>query len=262
MQTLQLIPGGTAARTMADMVEAAGTQHFGVQLLNHLHAVCGADYYAVFRVDPAAPIGVSTGSLDGSQTTQARVKHYLECSYWARDPAMIFARTNLAGQTPMLMRTDLRHLGDAAAREVIWPRIRDRVVIAGRSRFCTFGVSVLRERRGGFSAAEIERVGASADLLIAILAKHSDLIERVDLAKKINSLPIIEALIENSTILTRREGQVCARILYGMTTTGIGLDLGISNETVKSFRKLAYRRLAIGSERELLQWYLELQERM
>ena len=47
--------------------------------------------------------------------------------------------------------------------------------------------------------------------------------------------------------------QVCARVLYGLTTTGIALDLGVSNETVKTFRKLAYRRLGIGSERELLQ---------
>jgi DNA-binding CsgD family transcriptional regulator len=56
--------------------------------------------------------------------------------------------------------------------------------------------------------------------------------------------------------LPRREAEVCARILYGMSSVGIALDLSVSEETVKTYRKRAYQRLNIGSERELLTWYL------
>ena len=49
---------------------------------------------------------------------------------------------------------------------------------------------------------------------------------------------------------------MCARILYGLSSVGIALDLTVSEETVKTYRKRAYQRLAIGSERELLTWYL------
>lgn len=248
---------------MAEMVEATGTDRFGAALLNHLQEACGADYCAVFRVGPEAPSEVATGSHDGSQTAHSRVAQYLQREYWSKDPAMVYAQTQLSGQVPMLMRVDVSHLEDPVVRETIWPRIRDRVVIAGRSRYCTYSMSVLREGRGGFTPVEIERVGASADLLISVLAKHADLIGRGpgSMAGVISSLPAIEARIDDESPLTRREGQVCARILYGLTTTGIALDLGISNETVKTFRKLAYRRLGIGSERELLQWYLVLQDR-
>ncbi|MBS0449667.1 MAG: hypothetical protein JSS14_00010 [Proteobacteria bacterium] len=76
----------------------------------------------------------------------------------------------------------------------------------------------------------------------------------------ISSLSNIEACISGGSPWPRREGQVCARILYGLTTTGIALDLGVSNETVKTLRKLAYRRLGTGSERELLQGCLILWE--
>lgn len=263
MQPLKLVSGGAAARTLADMVEAAGTGRFGAALLNHLQEACGADYCAVFRVGPEAPSEVATSSFDGSQTAHSRVTQYIERAYWSQDPAMVYAQTQLSGQVPMLMRVDVSHWEDPVVRETIWPGIRDRVVVAGRSRHYTYSMSVLREGRGGFTPAEIDRVGASADLLISILSKHADLVGRGagGVAGVISSLPAIEMLIDEESPLTRRERQVSARILYGLTTTGIALDLGISNETVKSFRKLAYRRLRIGSERELLQWYLALRDR-
>jgi DNA-binding CsgD family transcriptional regulator len=259
VQPFQLVPIGPSGRAMADMVDATGTANFGAVLLNHLQEACGADYCAVFRIGADAPSEFVTGSYDGSLTAHSRVDQYLQRRYWSKDPAMTYVQTRLAGPAPMLMRMDVSHLGDEVARETIWPRIRDRLVVAGRSRDCAYSISILREGRGGFTAAEVERVSASADLLISVLAKHADLVGRSDVTNVsgiVSSLPDIDACIASTSTLTRREREVCARVLYGLTTTGIALDLGVSNETVKTFRKLAYRRLGIGSERELLQWYL------
>ena len=47
-------------------------------------------------------------------------------------------------------------------------------------------------------------------------------------------------------------------MLYGLSTVGIALDLEIGEESVKTYRKRAYQRLRIGTERELLTWYLAL----
>jgi DNA-binding CsgD family transcriptional regulator len=69
-------------------------------------------------------------------------------------------------------------------------------------------------------------------------------------------LPEIESCIVATSPLPRREAEVCARILYGLSSVGIALDLSVSEETVKTYRKRAYQRLVIGSERELLTWYL------
>jgi DNA-binding CsgD family transcriptional regulator len=262
--TVQLITlGPSRSRSVADVVDASGTDRFGAALLNHLQEACRADYCAVFRVGPEAPMELATGSGDGSQVARQRVASYLERKVWTRDPAMVYAQSRLGAQEPMLMRVDVAHVGDEVMRETIWPRIRDRLVVAGRSGDCTYSMSILREGRGGFTQAEIERVADSADVLISLLAKHAELTGTPsrDVAGVISSLPEIEACIAALSPLTRREAEVCARILYGLTTTGIALDLGVSNETVKTFRKLAYRRLGIGSERELLQWYLALRSR-
>ena len=66
----------------------------------------------------------------------------------------------------------------------------------------------------------------------------------------------IESCLVVTSVLPRREVEVTARILYGPSSIGIALDLGVSEETVKTYRKRAYHRLGIGSERELLTWYL------
>ena len=58
-------------------------------------------------------------------------------------------------------------------------------------------------------------------------------------------------------MLTRREAEVCAGVLYGMTSMGIALELGISEESAMTYRKRSYNRLKIGSQRELLLWYLD-----
>jgi DNA-binding NarL/FixJ family response regulator len=262
-QTLPL--GPASARTLVAALEATGTDRFGAMLLNHLHEAFGADYCAVFRLGPDAPSELVTGSRDGSATAHARVSTYLQRQTWEKDPAMVFAQTRLPADQTLLMRMDLSDFKDEALREAIWPGIRDRVVIAGRSGDAAYSVSVLREGRGCFTPGAMERMAESAQMLISLLAKHADLTGdaalRADLSGVISSLADMQACLSALSLLTRRESDVCARILYGLSTTGIALDLGVGTETVKTFRKLAYRRLGIGSERELLCWYLGLQER-
>ena len=51
--------------------------------------------------------------------------------------------------------------------------------------------------------------------------------------------------------LTGQEAEVCLRILLGITSEGIGIDLGISRNTVLTYRKRAYARLNISSQHQL-----------
>lgn len=257
----QCPPEPVASATLARALAATGTDAFGWQLLNHLQEACGADHCAVFQFGRHAPRELATGSHDRSGTAHARVGAYLERQLWSKDPAMVYANARLDADQMLLMRVDVSHLGDPVEREVVWPRIRDRLVMAGRSRRSTYSISVLREGAKRFTDAEVGRLGSSAAVLVALLAKHAQLRSPEDAAGILASVPAIEDCIGELSALKRREKEVCARILHGMSTTGIAIDLGIGMETVKTFRKLAYRRLAIGSERELLAWYLGLQER-
>lgn len=51
--------------------------------------------------------------------------------------------------------------------------------------------------------------------------------------------------------MTRRELDVCARTLIGLTAEGIALDLNIKKTSVFTYRKRAYARLGISSQTQL-----------
>jgi len=57
--------------------------------------------------------------------------------------------------------------------------------------------------------------------------------------------------------LTQREADVCAAIALGYTTVGIGLNLGISVNTVATHRKRAYAKLGISCQNELFARYFD-----
>ena len=259
--------GGSPApvRALVDALEATGTERFGATLLRLLQETCDADHCAVFRLGSDAPSELVTGSHDGSATAHSRVSTYLQRRTWAMDPPMVYAQTRLPAHQTLLMRVDLGALHDEDLREAVWPRIRDRVVIAGRSGRSAYSVSILREGRGRFTPGGIGRIAASAPVLISVLAKHADLSgvvsQRSAPSDAFRSLADTQACLAALSPLARREAEVSARILHGFSSRRIALDLGVGTETVKTFRKLAYRRLGIGSERELLGWYLGLQAR-
>jgi DNA-binding CsgD family transcriptional regulator len=103
-----------------------------------------------------------------------------------------------------------------------------------------------------------DRLGPWRGLLLVSTAQHTKMMSSgpsVDTALTI--LEDIEECLAAASQFTKREAQVSARVLFGLSSIGIALDLGVSEQTVKSYRKRAYQRLAIGSEREMLNWYLK-----
>jgi DNA-binding CsgD family transcriptional regulator len=101
------------------------------------------------------------------------------------------------------------------------------------------------------------RLAATGGALAAILRKHIDAAYApTEPTEPLASLSTIEQRIAKSTDMPNREVEVCSRILYGLSSAGIAIDLDICETTVKTYRKRAYHRLSIGCERELLTWYL------
>ena len=171
---------------------------------------------------------------------------------------MTEAQRCVQGAAPALIHVDFSGMDYTDLRPRVYPDVRDRVLLCGRSTSGAFGLSVLRsDPHSPFGDDGLRRLGDSADLLMAVLGKHADLCEtRPNVAQALTALSEIETCIVTMSQLPRREAEVCARILYGLSSVGIALDLSVSEETVKTYRKRAYQRLAIGSERELLTWYL------
>jgi len=250
----------TAAKdaALATLVDAIGEDGFGPALARFLNELCGADHFAAFRLGKDELRDVAACCVEPGRTARDRVESYVHEGWWKRDPAMAEAQRCLPAARPSIIHVDFSADGYAAIRRNVFRDVRDRLLLCGHAMNACFGLSIVREDpHAAFADEAIEKVARSAELLMAVLGKHADIRQtRPNVAQALTALEEIETCIVATSALPRREAEVSARILYGLSSVGIALDLSVTEETVKTYRKRAYQRLAIGSERELLIWYL------
>lgn len=253
----QAVPTGFRVG-LADLVEGIGTEDFGSRLVGLLHDVCGADHCVVFQLGDESISALTSGSFDPAHAATPMVERYVREGLWRGDPAMTMARSQLGASSMSIIHVDLTDMGYTQLRPRVYPQVRDRVVVCGRRDKMDFGLSVVRTYPNpAFGAGAIERLSELSDTLLSAMAKHvSILLHKPNVALALTELAEIESCFIARSDLPRRELEVCARILYGLSSVGISLDLGVGEESVKTYRKRAYQRLHIGSERELLHWYL------
>ena len=243
---------------LAPLVTAIGEDRFGPALARFLNELCGADHFAAFRLGKGELRAVAACCVEPERTARDRVETYVNQGWWKQDPAMTEAQRCLGAVRSSIIHVDFSDEGYAAMRPSVFPHVRDRLLLCGHGRHADFGLSIVRaDPHAPFAGEAIHKVALSAELLMALLDKHADIRQtRPNVAQALTQLDEIEDCIVATSVLPRREAEVTSRILYGLSSVGIALDLSVSEETVKTYRKRAYQRLGIGSERELLTWYL------
>jgi DNA-binding CsgD family transcriptional regulator len=237
----------------APVVAALGSSSFAAELLAALGAIVPIDHLSLLRfVDRNRPPVLESAVFRGSRHVAEVQKAYLEGLYRS-DPSLRLAGS-AAGVTLLRVRRD--GIADPRYRSAIFERagILERLTLAAsaRERLVTLNL-YRREQSGGFSDAEVGKIEARAQFLSALAVKHvtmlGTLLRSRERSDRIEALAArLQALDER---LTRRELDVLARILIGMTTEGIALDLRISPNTVLTYRKRAYGRLGVSSQAEL-----------
>jgi DNA-binding CsgD family transcriptional regulator len=105
---------------------------------------------------------------------------------------------------------------------------------------------------GPFSADDQRRVAEAARLVASIVGVHATR-HRVNQAVNGNCRDdIAEQVVKFlGAGLTRREAEVVSRIVMGMRTEAIAVELGIKAATVITFRKRAYAKLGVARQAEL-----------
>jgi DNA-binding CsgD family transcriptional regulator len=254
LESIALTAGGFGG--ISQIVDYIGRDGFHGHLLSFLHEAVGAEHCATFVFKPEKPKVIGAMSLDGHAANQ-QIDLYLN-KYWRLDPTISAARGMTDRKSASLFRLDVDRLPPSGLRDLVYRKthISDRVLLSGPGA----SLSVLRsEKSGKFSDVEIDRLSAVGYVLLSIVEKHVELVTRPsDLSAAFGSLQEIMSCIANSPErIPRREIEVCALILFGVSTMGIASRLNIGEETVKTYRKRAYIRLGIATQRELLAWYVE-----
>jgi DNA-binding CsgD family transcriptional regulator len=245
-------------KALPALVNAIGESCFGPVLAQYLNDLCGAYHFAAFRFEKDELCEVAACCVEPERTARDQVDSYVTQGWWRHDPAMMEVKRGAGVHGPKVIHVDLGDSSYVPIRTSVYPHVRDRLLLCGHGPYVGFGLSLVRaDTQTPFALDAMDKVANSAELLMAVLSKHSQLCHsRRTVAQAITDLRAIESCIVSTGTLPRREAEVCARILYGMSSVGIALDLSVSEETIKTYRKRAYQRLVIGSERELLVWYL------
>lgn len=203
------------------------------------------------------PIYMFSGSSGGTELARVQSNLYIDSNFWREDEAYAKARCSGRKGGPSPVRMDVMTLPRGDFRERCYDRrsMRDRLLLSDSNVI----VSILRsERRGIFTSDDCDRLLLASSLILSVLKKHGEMLWRQSKAgQAFSSLEVIEDCFAKAPqMFSNREAQVCARIILGMTSTGIALDLGISEQTATTYRRRAYQRLSIACQRELLTWYL------
>lgn len=229
---------------LSDLVEAIGLDDFGNQMLGFFDRFLGADHATIYQFRNYELVEVATAG------STAIPEAYLS-SY---DVKRRFRQLGSSGT-----RVDLYRLSgviDGRVAPIVEPQ---GIMILGSKLDSLYCIRILRTTpHQEVSDRQLARLHETADVLISLAARHQDLsVARPTSSSALTSLTEIQERILSTKSLSRREGEVCARILFGYSSCGIALDLGIGKESVMTYRKRAYQHLGIGSQRELLLWYLE-----
>ena len=260
LSMVEAYPSYDLSGNLADLVGGIGTESFGRRLVRLLHQICGANHCAAFNLgnNDINPLVVSSMSSPWSASVQ--VNRYINDGWWKKDPVISRAKECVEKYPTGVIPMQLDHLDISELRKMIYPHISDGVMLCGRMGDATIGLIVLNDYPNPkFVPNSFETLSQYAGTLLSAVAKHSSFISQIpNAANALTNLIEIENCFLATTDLPKRELEVCARILYGMSTIGISIDLGIGEESVKTYRKRTYQRQKIGCERELLHRYLAL----
>lgn len=247
---------------LSSLISAVGENSFDSSLVGWLNKLCGAEHSGLLYISSNKLTGWATASIDGSGLNYPDMAVYLEEGLWQRDPSYEVVHAELSAKDHAILRTDIASLPDDKLRNYIYARrgIKGRVLICGRVGDGIVVLGICSSDANFADSNTIQRLEANYETLFALLAKHIDVVRRgTDVSVALTTLEEIEQCVaEQASFVPRREAQVCCRTIYGVSTLGMSLDLGISQETVMTYRKRVYNRLGIATQRELFLWYLRL----
>ena len=195
------------------------------------------------------------GLFAQDRTTEVRhaAKRY-EAEHWKSDPSNFFLQANGERERSFAVVLSRQDVKDVSFRDdcYVEPDVGHRLSLIsdfnGRSVKLSFH---RRERYGDFDPVTIKAVLEQARTLISLVIKHVEITRRFKPDR--SEQEIFENVLETKyPELTKRERAVCGLIAIGLNSEAIALTLGISINTVLTFRRRAYSRLNISTQNELL----------
>lgn len=239
-------PGGVG------LIDSIGTPEFARQLFKTAYEMTRTQHLSAFLFRPrSSPHVLVAENIGGRAVSSTMARQYAE-GYWRYDPANTVAPPQggrrsacwvVCTKASEILHTDYRSDCYTSAD------LEERISISQTSDDRTIRLNFYRVRGNAFTDSEANRVFGAASILIALLRQHD---RRRPAPATSQADTFRQRLSKLSEPLSQREIDVCTCILRGIASEGIALELDISVNTVRTYRKRAYARLGISSQNELM----------
>jgi DNA-binding CsgD family transcriptional regulator len=242
------------ATYVTSLVEAIGTPAFEPTLINFTRQAIGCDHVTAFAHSARTAPRVLLAANAGAQPlARLMAKKYLS-NYWQMDPANCIDLRQMRVASTLAVRLssdeiphDDYHFDCYASADLI-----DRFSILRAQNDEIVRLNFYRRSAvGKFRPTDTRTFDSTAELLLALILKHNDLVGQEHVARN-NDSDAAGSRLQ----LPRREAEVCTYISKGLSSRAIAEQLGISVNTVLTYRKRIYTRLGINSQNELLRLML------
>lgn len=239
---------------LPSLVGQVGTQPFDATLAKLIEEAFRCRQLTVFAFPKTStPRVVSLIADDRPEAVRNAAGHYTK-SYWQVDPSNIFANGELQSGKRYAVLMSQSDVSDVGFRRDCYTLtgISHRLSLLTDYRDEWVKISLHRpEQAGPFTQDNLSELLDHGDLLASLLIKHSEMPSE---RGKIDADPrhFEEILATYWPQLTKRERSVCSLIAIGMGSEAISLTLGVSINTILTFRRRSYARLGISSQNELL----------
>lgn len=242
---------------LACLISAVGSDHIDIALADGLNRLARTDRVYAFvrarhrRLENGEVYAAWTRSGDTDEMSQAYTAHYRK-----RDPINEIVRRASSRSSFALLRLTRDEVPDSSYRRVCFdePAVYERMTFLVRGGEDWRCISLSRTNQSGaFRHDELERMATFVRIALPLLARHRELREACSPAvSDAFSVDELEARLgRRCPGLTRREREVCARTIVGMTAEAISIDLNIGRWSVQTYRQRAYKRLNICSAYQL-----------
>ena len=229
---------------------AIGEDHFGAQLITTARAISDADHVMAFAFSVQQPprLVISAGDFDEQRATRASTVY--ATSLYLLDPN--YAEIRRAHEYCDTWFDSA--IGDACNhfRTAFFDECGVSDVAAFASRQADIVYYVLFLRGGGqrFASGQRWLLRQLGVVVAAMLHKHYSYMHALS-GRSHFVIDRVLAEAKSFSGLTPRERRVCLGILTGYTSESIAINLGISINSVLTYRKRLYEKLAISSQNEL-----------
>ncbi|WP_338759388.1 helix-turn-helix transcriptional regulator [Massilia sp. METH4] len=241
------------------LIAAVGRQDFAEAAFDLSQEAVGADHLVVSLVGGNEVRGLLTQGRLAPRVADTLNQRYLE-RYHLLDNSLP-SLWNIASEQAAVYPFDGRMDASPAYKTFFFERagLCDKLSIVCRRGENLLCCNLYRMSGSGrFDESDLRQAYLLAQPLAAVTWLHADKVVVPQAPTELvrtNAAPGCGAALQS---LSKREMEVCRRLLTGASNEGVALDLAISIHTVRTLRKRIYRKLEVGSVTDLFSKYRNL----